>query len=73
MSDIKNQPFFMVFMDGGNAPTIKHQTLDSAEKESKRLSELTGKKAYILCSIKSIECAKFVITDMRPGIDELPF
>ena len=62
MSDIKNQSFFMVFLAEGNAPAFRHATIDGAESEAKRLAETTGKKAYVLCSIKSIELTKFAIT-----------
>jgi hypothetical protein len=66
------QSFFMVYLDGGDSPTWRHQTLESAEQEAKRLSKLFGKKAYVLCTIKSVEIVEFHIKDCRPDF-ELPF
>ncbi len=40
--------FYMVFIEGENTPTYKHETLQKAEIEAKRLVEKTGKKAFIL-------------------------
>ena len=47
--------FYMVFVEGGATPACKHDSLDSAEKEAKRLATLLKKKAYVLCTIKSVE------------------
>lgn len=54
-------------------PNYRHATLDGAEKEAKRLSKLLGKKAFVLCSLKSFEIQEFNISDCRPPIDELSF
>lgn len=40
--------FYMVYVDGQNSPTYKHDTKESAETEAKRLSEKLGKKAFVL-------------------------
>jgi len=64
--------FYMVFLENERTPSYKHSTLDSAETEAKRLSELHKKKAYVLCTIKSYEIIKFKETDLRPYGD-LPF
>lgn len=40
--------FFMVYADGGNAPTVKHPSIDVAEKEAQRLADKLGKKTFIL-------------------------
>ena len=39
--------FYMVFVEGGATPACKHDSLDSAEKEAKRLATLLKKKAYV--------------------------
>lgn len=70
---MENQHFFMVFLENENTPTYRHATLDGAEQEAKRLSKLYGKKAYVLCSLKSFEIVEFKIEDCRPAIDDLPF
>lgn len=62
----------MVYLSNGNNPTYLHMTLKGAETEAQRLSKLTGKKAYVLCSLKSFQISEFVIEDCRPDT-ELPF
>ncbi len=56
----KEKTFFMVFVEGANSPTCQHATLEQVEQEAKRLSEKTGKRAYVLVAIKSFELAKFI-------------
>lgn len=68
-----NQHFFMVYLENQNTPSRQHKTLNEAEEEAKRLSKLFGKKAFVLCSLKSFEILEFKITDCRPDDDELPF
>ena len=63
----------MVFLEDGGAPTYKHDSLLSAENEAKRLTKLTGRKAYVLCTVKSIQINEFTEVDMMPEIPELPF
>jgi len=71
---MKTKPFYMVFVEGQNQPTYKHESLESAEIEAKRLAKLTDKKAYVLCSIKSFEVNHFKVEDCRPVDDsDLPF
>ena len=67
--------FFMVFVEGGNAPTVQHDNLKEAEEEAKRLADKCGKKVSILESvsiieheevnvrINSFEAALFIIND----------
>lgn len=63
----------MVFVEGCATPACKHESLDSAEKEAKRLATLLKKKAYVLCTIKSVEDTQYKIEDCRPGGSDLPF
>jgi hypothetical protein len=63
----------MVYVENERTPTYKHATLNGAEEEAKRLSKQLGKKAYILCSLKSFELQEFKINDCRPEVDDLPF
>ena len=58
--------FYMIFVEGGNAPAVKHSNYNLAEIEAKRLAEVTGKKAYILCTVRSFELNKFVVEDIIP-------
>lgn len=63
----------MVFVEGCATPACKHESLDSAEKEAKRLATLLKKKAYVLCTIKSVEDTQYKIEDCRPSGSDLPF
>lgn len=65
--------FYMVFVEGCATPTYKHENLESAENEAKRLATLLKKKAYVLCTIKSIEDTHYKIEDCRPNGSDLPF
>ena len=72
----KQQPekFYMVFMEGGHTPTYKHETLEKAITEAKRLAKTHEKKTYILATIKSFELDIFKVEDVKPKeIDGLPF
>lgn len=64
--------FYMVFLEGGHNPTFKHDTIDNAEKEAKRLAKLYNKKAYVLCTIKSFEINEYIIEDLRDD-NSIPF
>jgi len=68
-----NEPFFMVYLENERTPACRHDSLDGAEQEAKRLSKQHNKKAFVLCSLKSFEVNEFTIKDCRPDIPELPF
>lgn len=70
---MEGQSFFMVFVEGERTPAVRYSVPILAENEAKRLSKLTGKKAFVLCSLKSFEIKDFEIKDCRPKIDDLPF
>ena len=67
-----NQNFFMVYLENERTPAYRHATLETAEQEAKRLSKQYGKKAWVLCTLKSFEIVEFKVTDCRPYSD-LPF
>lgn len=67
-----NQTFFMVYVESSSTPTYKHETLEAAETEAKRLSKMLGKKAWVLCTLKSFQIVEFEVKDCRPEL-ELPF
>ena len=48
-----NDEFYMVFVEGENIPTYKHENQEKAEKEAARLANKLGKKAFVLQSISS--------------------
>jgi hypothetical protein len=68
--------FYMIYVEDGNNPFVKHETLESAEKEAKRLAEKTKKKTWVLCTLKSYEVIQFQEKDCRPTDSDngyLPF
>ena len=65
--------FFMVYLENERTPVYKHSNLESAETEAKRLSKAYGKKAFVLCSLKSFEIIDFKVEDCRPDSSDLPF
>lgn len=69
---MKNQSFFMVYLENERTPTYRHSTLSGAENEAKRLAKEFGKKAFVLTTIKSFKVNEFVVEDCRPD-DDLPF
>lgn len=69
---MKTKIFFMIYLEDGGAPTYKHESLASAEQEARRLAKKTGRKAYILGTIKSIQLNEFIVVDMKSE-EELPF
>ena len=65
--------FYIVFVDRWASSTYNHENLDCAVNEAKRLATLLKKKAYVLCTIKSIEDTQYKIEDCRPNGSDLPF
>lgn len=63
----------MVFVEGGRMPVYKHNTLEAAEQEARRLAETLNKKAWVLATIKSLSILKWDVQDCRPAGDDLPF
>lgn len=70
---MRGQDFYMVFVEGGGSPSVRHSALSIAEGEAKRLAKLTGQKVFVLCSVKAIQVNEFLIEDYRPQNDDLPF
>lgn len=54
----KPKPFFMVYAEGGNTPAVKHETLESAEKDADRLSNKLGVSCYVLQAHEEYEPMK---------------
>lgn len=53
--------FWMVSLEGGNAPTARHATLQAAEAEAARLAYKTGNPAHILEHIITCEPKREVV------------
>jgi hypothetical protein len=49
-----NETFYMVYIEGGNAPTDKYESKELAEAEAKRLSVELKKKTHILEKVLSV-------------------
>ena len=65
--------FYMVFVVGFASRTFNHVNLYIAENDANRLAYLLLQKAYVLCTIKSIEDTQYKIEDCRPNGSDLPF
>ena len=64
--------FYMVYVEGEQTPTHRHGLIDTAINEAKRLTEKTGKKAYVLGTIKMVKVPeKFIVEDVN--VAEFPF
>lgn len=58
--------FYMVMVDGGNMPivrhesltAVRHESLTAAQKEAERLARKEGKRAYVLVATSSCEPAR---------------
>jgi hypothetical protein len=59
----KNKKFWMVLREGGTAPTMRHETLQNAEEEAKRLTTKHGDAFYVLEAVVSIERSKEIIQE----------
>lgn len=71
---MKQQPFYMIYVEGAGSPTYKHETIESAQYEAKRLADTTEKKVYILCSVCSVERKQYDIVNLMPDAEpQLPF
>lgn len=60
------ETFYMVFVEGGNTPTYKHKSQESAETEAKRLARAFKKKAFVLTTVKSFEIIEFTEEECLP-------
>lgn len=47
--------FFMVYVEGENAPVVKHDTREKADQEAQCLANKYGKKAHVMESITTNE------------------
>ena len=63
---------YMIFVSGGKAPKVVHTTLESAQKEAKRLSaKEIGREIFIMEKVKSFKSRIIVeeITEEKPKGD----
>ena len=58
--------FWMVYVQGTNAPTNRHCDYDTALKEAQRLTSKTGNIAYVMKSVCSVvESPKYIVKNMN--------
>lgn len=43
--------FFMIFVEGGGAPTIRHESAEAVASEAERLAKLTDKNVFVLMAV----------------------
>lgn len=68
--------FYMIYVEEQNNPVHIHKSLQTAEKEAKRLAENTGLKVYILKAVKMVETLKYSQQKLYDDLDtdeNLPF
>ena len=44
----ESETFYMLHVEGGSAPTVKHATVEAARKEAERLAKKENKPVYLL-------------------------
>lgn len=54
----------MIYVEGKDSPTIKHESYDSAIYEAERLARKTKKQVYILQAIQKVEICDLKITQL---------
>ena len=64
------EKFWMVYLENGNNPTFRHNSVESAVKEAERLTRQTGRRAFVLESKRAVELSeppvKWTNTDKEP-------
>lgn len=70
---MKQTVFYMIYVEGGNCPTYKHDSYESASKEAYRLAGTTGKEVFILSAVASCKKEIINIGARKPEDDDLPF
>ena len=58
MENEKKDTFFMVYVEGGNPPRQKHETIYTAEAEADRLCLLEMKNTYVLKTVSVVKPIK---------------
>lgn len=68
--------FYMIYLEGGGAPTYQHDNRESAKAEAKRLAKLHGRPAYILeakTKINAVVSTNFYIKNFKPLPENDPY
>ena len=62
----KFKPFYMVFVEGKNAPTKKYDDINEANEEAMRLAEKEHTNAYVLKAVGGCGFC-YCIADLLPA------
>lgn len=57
--------FYMIYVEGGSTPAVKHNDSMDALKEAERLATMTKKKVYILKAEQLVEAVGIKISTLR--------
>jgi hypothetical protein len=72
--DVAPPPYWLVWREGGEAPTYRHPDEDSATTEAERLSKLNpGKPFVVLCPVSRITAESLKVENFDPTDDGIPF
>lgn len=52
--------FFMLYVEGGSAPTFRHYTIGSAQDEAERLARVTNKKVHVMAALDWVKQGELV-------------
>lgn len=63
-ADGKRAEFFMLYREGGRAPTYKHADVEDARREAKRIANESGETVHVLAKVDA------VAANTRPSDDE---
>ena len=63
-------PFWMVFCEGGSAPTVKYKTYAIARAEAERIALNTGRRAFVLMPVDTCGQGSLVWSPMERGEKE---
>ena len=73
MNKIERHKFWMVWRENGPAPTMRHHSRPSAEKESERLAKANPDQVFFVLKSVSGVSAKSKIKRVRFVADPIPF
>ena len=57
--------FYMIYVEGGSTPAVKHNNPIDAQQEAERLAIRTKKKTYILKAEQLVEAVGVKISTLR--------
>jgi hypothetical protein len=57
--------FYMIYVEGGSTPAVKHNNPIDAQKEAERLAIMTKKKTYILKAEQLVEAVGIKISTLK--------